>query len=179
VQPVPSTPYLLVVRLVAVVVATAAGIFLLVGGDREATSAKDETRGLTSVQGLVRYAESKESDVYWAGNIGARRLELTASATATFVRYLPESAGTTSSRSSLTVATYPLDEAYATAINRSRGEGVTSRRLAGEGIAVWNVEQPTSVYLAWRGTPSLVEIYAPTAAEARSVALSGHVRPVR
>lgn len=41
------------------------------------------------------------------------------------------------------------------------------------------LEQPTSVYLAWRGVPSLVEVYAPTAAEARTVALLGRVRPVR
>ena len=178
-EPVESKPALLAVRLVAVAVAAAAGIFLLVGGERGTEATQDATAGLITPAELTSFAGSRASDVYWAGNVGGRRLRLTTTPTATFVRYVPSGARPAAAGASLTVATYPLADAYATAVRRSRSDRMTSRRITGSGIAVWNVEQPTSVYLAWRGTPSLVEIYAPTAAEARSVALSGRVRPVR
>ena len=44
---------------------------------------------------------------------------------------------------------------------------------------MWNLARPTSVYLAFPGVPHLVEVYAPDADEARTLALSGRIRPVR
>ena len=156
-------------------IASVALVYLLVGGDTEqpATIANDVPT-VVSAGELAGFARSSGTEVYWAG-AGGRQLELTTTPSGTFVRYRP----TVAAAASLTVGTYPLEDAYATAVGRSRSEGMTSRRTADGGIAVWSVEQPTSVYLAWRGVPSLVEVYAPTAAEARSVALSGRVRPVR
>ena len=161
--------------LCAAAIATVAFVYLLVGGDTEqpATIANDVPT-VVSAGELAGFARSSGTEVYWAG-AGGRQLELTTTPSGTFVRYRPAVAAA----SSLTVGTYPLEDAYATAVGRSRTEGMTSRRTADGGIAVWSLEQPTSVYLAWRGVPSLVEVYAPTAAEARTVALSGRVRPVR
>ena len=154
-------------------------VYLLVGGDdeRPASIAGGAPTAISAAE-LARFARDSESPVYWVGGRRQRQLELTATPSATFVRYRSE--GTSASAgSSLTIATYPLEDAYVTAIGRSRSDGMTSRRTDDGGIAVWSLEQPTSVYLAWRGVPSLVEVYAPTAAEARAVALSGRVRPVR
>ena len=176
---VESMPVWLAARLVAVGVAAAAGIFLLIGGENGTNPVPNATPGVITRGELTSFARARDGDVYWAGGMGTRRLALTSTPTATFVRYLPAGAQSGTAGSSLTVATYPLADAYSTAIRRSRVDGMTWRRLAGQGVAVWSVQQPTSVYLAWRGTPSLVEIYAPTAAEARAVALSGRVRPVR
>jgi hypothetical protein len=176
--PAPSPPWLLAVRIAALAVAIAAAVFLLIGGEEQPAEIRDGAATPVTAGELGAFARSRPTDVYWAGDVASRALELTATHDATFVRYLPRTRRATAG-SSLTIATYPLADAYATATARARSDGMTSRRLVGGGIAVWSLEQPTSVYLAWRGTPSLIEIYAPTPAEARSVALSGRVRPVR
>jgi hypothetical protein len=44
---------------------------------------------------------------------------------------------------------------------------------------VWSQKLPTSVYVAFPGVPHLVEVYAPNADDARTLALSGRIRPVR
>ena len=56
---------------------------------------------------------------------------------------------------------------------------MTSRAIAGGGLVVWSQTLPTSVYVAFPGVPQLVEVYAPDADQARRLALSGNVRPVR
>ena len=158
----------------------AAFVYLLVGGDGDAqTPIRNGAPAVVSADGLAQFAQEHGSAVYWAGDANSRYIELTTTPTAAFVRYLPAGVRAGGGGSSLTVATYPLADAYATALGRSRGKGMTSRRTDDGGIAVWSLAQPTSVYLAWRDTPSLVEVYAPTASEARTVALSGRVRRVR
>ena len=56
---------------------------------------------------------------------------------------------------------------------------MTSQPTRNDGLAVWSKARPTSVYVAFRGVPSLVEVYAPDAKEARTLALSGRIRTVR
>ena len=64
----------------------------------------------------------------------------------------------------ITIATYPLRNAYATAVSRSKSAQMTSKReAAGGGLVVWSRTRPTSVYLAFPGVPQLVEVYAPDA----------------
>jgi hypothetical protein len=109
----------------------------------------------------------------------SRTLELTTANAGTFVRYLPLGAPVGDSRRAITVATYPLRNAYATATGRAKGTQMTSRETPGGGLAVWSRTLPTSVYLAFPGVPHLVEVYAPAADDARSLALSGRIRPVR
>jgi len=170
----------LAARLCAAAILTVAFVYLLVGGDGDVRGRiKNGAPASVSADELARFAQGRESAVYWAGRADARRVELTTTPSAVFVRYLPAGVQAGGGGSSLTVATYPLADAYATALGRSRGKGMTSRRTEDGGIAVWGLAQPTSVYLAWRDTPSLVEVYAPTGSEARTVALSGRVRRVR
>jgi hypothetical protein len=157
----------------AAAVTAVVGVFLLVGRDAETRPIESGTPTPVTAAELAGFAEAREAPVYWAGDVDSRALELTATDAASFVRYLRGSAA-----ESLTVATYPLADAYATASRRAGSDEMTSRRLGDGGLVVWSPAQPTSVYLAWRGTPALVEVYAPDAAEARAVALSGRVRPV-
>jgi hypothetical protein len=128
---------------------------------------------------LVALAASRTAPVYWVGRLTGRELELTTSADGTFVRYLPAGARAGDDRLALTVATYPVRGAYATAKARAKGEGMMARETRNGGLAVWNRERPTSVYVAFAGVPQLVEVYAPDAAEARRLALSGRIRPAR
>ena len=162
--------------LVVFVAASAAAAFLFLRGDDQSQAGAPV--GISS-EGLASFASSHNGPVYWAGAIPSRKLELTATSAGTFVRYLPLSARVGNSERAITVATYPLRKAYATAAARSKNPQMTSRETAGGGVVVWSRTRPTSVYLAFPGVPQLVEVYAPNAAEARTLALSGRIRPVR
>ena len=132
-----------------------------------------------SAASLASFAGSHDGPVYWVGPMAARTLELTSPVHGTFVRYLPSSASVGDSERAITVGTYPMRNAYATAAARAKSTQMTSRETApGRGLAVWSKTRPTSVYLAFPGVPHLVEVYAPDAGQARSLALSERIRPV-
>jgi hypothetical protein len=158
------------------VAASAAAAFYFLRGDDK--SQAGAAVGISSAD-LTSFASSHNGPVYWAGQIGSRKLELTTTTEGTFVRYLPLAASVGNSERATTVATYPLGKAYATAVTRSKNPQMTSRKTADGGVAVWSRARPTSVYLAFPGVPQLIEVYAPSAAEARTLALSGRIRPVR
>ncbi|HUQ22200.1 MAG TPA: hypothetical protein VM049_04225, partial [Gaiellaceae bacterium] len=130
----------------------AAGFFLWRGHD-----SADQSRAALS------FARSHNGPVYWAGTIPARKLELTTTSAGTFVRYLPLGGKAGDSARAITVATYPLRGAYATAVARAKTAQMTSRIAAGGAVVVWSVTRPTSVYVAFPGVPQLVEVYAPDA----------------
>ena len=159
--------------------AVAAAALLVV--DRSAdTPAQDAGDPMAvSAEELASFAGTQAVPVYWAGPLSARSLELTRTDAGTFVRYLPAGTSVGGSSRALTVATYPLQNAYATAARRAKGAGMTSSPTRNDGLAVWSKALPTSVYVAFRGVPSLIEVYAPQAKEARTLALSGRLRPVR
>ena len=78
--------------------------------------------------GWRRFASSHNGPVYWAGRIPARKLELTTTGSGTFVRYLPLSASGGDSARAITIATYPLRNAFATAVSRSKSAADASKR---------------------------------------------------
>ena len=161
--------------LVALVAASAGAAFLLLRGD---DSPQIGAPAVVSAETLKSFASSHDGPVYWIGPIAARKLELTSTADGTFVRYLPLSASIGDSTRAITVGTYPMRHAYATAVGRAKTTQMTSRETVGGGLAVWSKTRPTSVYLAFPGVPHLVEVYAPDAEQARTLALSGRIRPV-
>lgn len=169
---------LVVSLLLAVVAMVGVAVFLLVRADKAPQQIDPGVPAAVSSDELASFASSHEAPVYWAGPVPARKLELTTTTGGTFVRYLPQSAPNGDSRKALTIATYPLRDAYATATRRAGGPRMAKRRLPGGGIAVWSQAKPTSIYLAFQHVPQLVEVYAPTRAEARRFALSGRVQPV-
>jgi hypothetical protein len=153
---------------------TAAGFLFLRSGDQTGVGAP----AAVSAAALTSFAGSHDGPVYWVGPMTARKLELTSNSDGTFVRYLPLSASIGDSARAITVGTYPMRNAYATAVGRAKTTQMTSRDAAGGGLAVWSKTRPTSVYLAFPGVPHLVEVYAPDADQARTLALSGRIRPV-
>jgi hypothetical protein len=161
-----------------VLAAAVAAVLLTVDRGSNASTADSDAAVAVSDAELASFARTHGAPVYWAGRLPSRTLELTRTAAGTFVRYLPDDVALGGSTRALTVATYPMRNAYATAASRGKGAGMISRTTGTGGLAVWSKAQPTSVYVAFRGVPSLVEIYAPVAAEARTIALSGRLRPV-
>jgi hypothetical protein len=172
------SPALVFTGLLAVIAAVAVAVFLHVRGDEPSQEIRLGVPTAVSSDGLASFASAREAPVYWAGPVPARKLELTTTRTGTFVRYLPVSAPAGDPRRALTIATYPLRNAHATATRRAGGPRMAKRRLPAGGIAVWSQAQPTNIYLAFQDVPQLVEVYAPTRAEARRFALSGRIRPV-
>ncbi len=160
--------------IILAVGSTTAGFFLL-RGDGESEGGAPAA---VSAEALKSFASSHDGPVYWFGPMAARKLELTSTAAGTFVRYLPLSASIGDRARAITVGTYPMRNAYATAVARAKTTQMTSHETAGGGLAVWSKTRPTSVYLAFPGVPHLVEVYAPDADAARTLALSGRIRPV-
>jgi len=179
VKPLRST-FRTIVGFGVVLAAAVAAVALLLIDRREAAPTPNPGDPVAvSTQELASLASEHGSPVYWAGDLSSRTLELTSTATGTFVRYLPEGATVGGSSRALTVATYPMRGAYTTATRRAKADGIASRRTRNHGLAVWTEARPTSVYVAFRGVPSLIEVYSPQAKEARTLALSGRLRPVR
>jgi hypothetical protein len=96
-----------------------------------------------------------------------------------FVRYLPSGTALGSPRPDfLTIATYPRPDAYSDIETAARRPGAVEISLPGNGLAVYDAGKPTSVYVAYRRSGQQVEVYDPSASEARRLVRSGLVRPV-
>jgi hypothetical protein len=179
---IPREPFVLLVAGWAAVVAAAMVVgaaVTFVGGDEDSTAIPAGVPVATSPQLLSKFAATHDTPVYWAGGLPARKLELTTTHEATFVRYLPKGVSAGDPRATFTtIATYRLPSAYATAAERRTQPGMASRKTPGGGLAVWSRQKPTSVYVAFRGVPHLVEVYDDRGREALELALSGRLRPV-
>jgi hypothetical protein len=143
----------------------------------EAAVATDGPR-ISTVDGLSAVSGLRGQPVFWAGARPGAVYEVTESAGQVFVRYLVSSTQLGSPRPDfLTVATYPRPDAYADIEAAAKRPGAMTIELPG-GLAVYDEATPTSVYLAYRGSTQQVEVYSPSALEARRVVESGLVRPV-
>jgi hypothetical protein len=176
VAPERSRPWFAIVLVALLGLAAAVGVAVSALGDDPAASTRNE---VVSANDLEAFAAESATPVYWAGRLEGRELELTRTADGTFVRYLPASVDAGDQDRVLTVATYPVADAYATATAQGKNEGMISRETRNGGLAVWSGAQPTSVYVAFARVPYLVEVYAPDAAEARRIALSGRIKRLR
>lgn len=119
--------------------------------------------------------------VFWAGRRPNTELEYTETTDKrTFVRYLTGSARAGDPRPVfVSVATYPRPEALTELKRVAKRKGIVSASLPGGGISTYRRAKPLSVYLAYPGQSVLVEVYSPKAGQARDIARSGDVGPVR
>jgi hypothetical protein len=148
------------------------------GGDEApapagAAAAKSESE-------LRSFADSLSHPVYWAGPKEGHTYELTRTADGrVYVRYLPEGTEVGDPRGRfLTIGTYPRATAFAELQRAARAEDAVSLKLADEGLAVFSEARPTSVYFGYPGKRYQVEVFHPSADEARRLALAGQVVPV-
>jgi hypothetical protein len=129
---------------------------------------------------LRQLATASGHMVYWAGPRSGTRLEYTQIANGTtYVRYLTRSAkaGDPSARY-LVVATYSQPDAFKRVSEIAGRQHLFIASLGNGGIAVTRPGRPRNVYVVYPGRPYQVEVYAPSAAEARRVAVSGAIAPV-
>lgn len=130
---------------------------------------------------LRSFASSVAHPVYWAGPKDNFTYEVTRTADGrVYVRYLPEGTAVGDPRARfLTVGTYPRKGAWAELKRASRANGAVSLKLERGGLAVFSDARPTSVYFGYPDAKYQVEVFHPSATEARRLALSGQVVPVR
>ena len=131
-----------------------------------------------SAQGLRTLARAVPQPIYWDGPKQGYLYELTRTTTGRiYIRYLPTGvkAGAPGANY-LIVATYPYPSALNALKAVAHGKQVT---IPGGGLAVVDPTYPKSVHLAFPGVAYQVEVYDPSPAVSRAVAVSGHVLPVR
>jgi hypothetical protein len=130
---------------------------------------------------LRAVARSTGHPVYWAGRSAGDSYELTERRRgAIHVRYLPEGTPVGDRRPAfLTVSTYPYPRAYALTSASAEQRGMAGRPAPAGGIAAWSRRRPTNVYLAYPGSDVLVEVFHPDPEQARQLATTGDVGPIR
>lgn len=136
-------------------------------------------RIVTTAQ-LRAFAAALGQPVYWAGSRPAARMEYTQTSEGrTYVRYLTGSAAAGDEHPRfVVVATYPQPDAFARVRAAARANHYEVEQLPDGAIAVTEPRTPKNIHVVAPGRPYQVEVFAPTAAEARSIVLSGAVVPV-
>jgi hypothetical protein len=116
--------------------------------------------------------------VYWVGPREGTQYEVTHTGNGNvYIRYLPQSTPLGDERPNyLTVGSYPFQAAYATLRKSARQGGAQSGRVSGGGIYVVSRERPNSVYVAYPGSDIQIEVFSPSASQARRLVTSGKLR---
>jgi hypothetical protein len=177
-------------RLGAVIAVAAAAGFLIWlvaihdSGSSEPTPAAPSGKSIgpvaTTESDLSGLAAKLDQPIYWAGSQPNPKLELTRTTTGEiYVRYLPpdEKIGERE-KGYLTVATFPLDNAYDALKAVSQKPGEVVKQAPNHGLVVTKERSPTNVYIAYPGQGFQIEVYDPDPKRALSVATSGAVRSI-
>ncbi len=135
---------------------------------------------IVPVAGLKALARSIGHPVYWAGPRQGAAYELRKTTDGlVYIRYLPAGTQAGANVAALTVGTYPAQGAFATAVQQSRRSDSVQVPVTGGGVAFYGKSAPTSVYLAYPGSDFQIEVYDPSAAQARRLVTSGKIVPIR
>lgn len=174
-------PHLRLGALIAVGLAAFLVGWMAMNRGDDAPPAPGSGASAASESELKAFADSVSHPVYWAGPKEGFTYELTRTTNGlVYVRYLPEGTEVGDPRSRfLTVGTYPRAGAYAELQRAAKAKGAVSLKVGGEGLAVFSESRPTSVYLGYPDAKYQVEVFHPSPDEARRLALSAQVVPVR
>jgi hypothetical protein len=175
----PWTPLRLVSAAVAIGIAALAITWAVVwngSSGSNSTAATSIKPVALSADGLRTLAALVPQPIYWAGPRKHFLYELTRQTNGyVYVRYLPPgvNAGAPGAKY-LVIATYPVRNAYHALLSVAHGGQI---RIPRGGAALVNAKDPKSVLIAFPGTNYQVEVFDPSPATARQVAVSGSVLP--
>jgi len=165
----------------AVALAVAAGLitWLALRGNGGSTHAVRAPAHAASAHELAALPSNVHHPVYWAGPKPGYTYEVTRThAGLIFIRYLPTGVAVGTKHEYLTIGTYPTKNALAAVRAIAKRLRATPLTLSGGGLAVQDTKHPSSVYFAYPGSDYQVEVFDPSPARARSLALSGRVTPI-
>jgi hypothetical protein len=133
-----------------------------------------------SVSRLTSLSASLGHPIYWAGAEHGNTYELSRTKDGlVYIRYLPKGAKVGDPKPNyLAVGTYPQANAFAVLKATAKKQRVATMSLRGGGLAFVDKSHPTSVYLAYPGSAYQIEVYDPSPARARRLAVSGKVVPL-
>ena len=172
--------------MVAAAIAAGVIIFLVTqgGGSSHSKTTPAQVRAIpvaATIPQLRALAAAKPFPLYWVGPKPRYTYELTQTGDGkVYVRYLPPGVKVgVNLPNYITVATYPVTNGFTTVTQASHLPGEFVRRLPAAGLAVASPRLPKSVYLSYPRAKYLVEVYDPVPKQARTLVLSGQVRPIR
>jgi hypothetical protein len=169
-------PQVRIGALVALAVVAGLLLWLLVRGNGGSTQTKAARAHAVSIRNLAALPSTVHHPVYWIGPQPGDTYELTlTTAGLIYIRYLPPGVAVGTRRAYLTVGTYPVKDAQNAVRAIAKRLHVSPVALRGGGLAVQDTKHPSSVYVAYPGSDYEVEVFDPSPARARQVALSGYV----
>jgi hypothetical protein len=124
-------------------------------------------------------AASLEHDLYWIGPKRNKTYELTTTQGGNvYLRYLPAGVETGSEEQYTMIGTYPVENGFSVTRSLSRKPGAVPIPIQGDGVAFYDEDLPTNVYLAYRGAELQVEVFDPSAKRAQRLVASNRIVPV-
>ncbi len=163
-------------------VATGFGVWWLAvrGTTRPAQQQTTPGEAVSISQSGLETLASLGRPIYWAGPRKGDTYELTqAQGGQVFVRYLPTGTAANSTQIVLTVATYPVGNAFALTQHVGSQPGSVAIPLAHGGTAFYRTRLPTNIYLAYPGSGYQVEVFDPLPSEGLRLVRSGAIDEVR
>jgi len=116
--------------------------------------------------------------IYWAGEQSGVSYELTRTSDGRiYVRYLPSGVAVGSDHPYMTVATYPLKNAYRDTSNAAAKPDAVKVPVEG-GVAFYSKAHPESVYVAFERADQQIEVYDPAGKKAVRLVRAGKIEPV-
>jgi hypothetical protein len=166
--------------LMAAAALTALAIWLVSPGEGTASLPAGPGPVAVSEAQLDALAAQTDHEVYWAGP-EADSYELTRTTDGRiYIRYLPSAAKVGDpSANYLTVGTYTEKNAFTALQRAAHRPGAVSVNLGRGGLLVFNTSTPKSVYFGYPGANYQVEVYDSSPTRARTLVLSGAVKPIR
>ena len=132
-----------------------------------------------SPAGLAKAAAALGHPIFWAGPERRSTYELTTNSSGwVYVRYLPPGVAVGAAKPYLTIATYPVENAFAATTSASKQPNAITIPVGGGGVAFYSKALPGNIYLAFPGVNEQVEVFDPSAALARRTVAAGRIRQV-
>jgi hypothetical protein len=176
--------------VIALALAVGFVVWLIVRGDDDDSSSAPTTTQTATVPEIGPVAATPAAlgglsdqvghPIYWIGPRPRRTYELTRTSSGRiFIRYLPPGAEVGNKRADYTiVGTYPVPDALEVLRKLSKQEGEKGVLAPGGGLAVYSIDAPNNVYVAFPGSDVQVEVFDPRPKRALRLVTSGRVAPV-
>lgn len=165
--------------IVAIAAVAALAAWLIVdhlnsGSSSSKTITTNASATSVSASGLKTIADALGQPIYWAGAQSGQTYELTQSPDGRiYVRYLPNGVAVGTRTPFLTIATYPVTDAYAATQTASSQSGTVKMNVGPNAIAFYDSSRPTNVYQAFKGSNFQIEVYSPSAKQAQGIVSGG------